>query len=122
MKIFLITGAIFALLSVGFGAFGAHALKEMLDAYSKSIWEKAVLYQIFHALALLIIGILQYQFKEINLSISGWSFIFGIILFSGSLYILALSGIKILGAVTPLGGFAFIIGWGWLVYSLLKIK
>lgn len=118
---FLIWAAIFGFLSVALGAFGAHSLKAVLDDYGRQIWEKAVLYQMFHTAALMATGILQNLFKDINFNISGYAFITGIILFSGSLYILALSNIKLLGAVTPFGGIAFLIGWGFLAYRLLKL-
>jgi uncharacterized membrane protein YgdD (TMEM256/DUF423 family) len=121
MKLMLITGAVFSMLAVALGAFGAHGLKSILDDYGKSIWEKAVLYQMFHALALLITGLIQNNFKEINFAPSGYAFILGILFFSGSLYILALTNIKTFGAITPLGGLAFLFGWGWMIYGFTKI-
>ncbi|HGY54723.1 MAG TPA: DUF423 domain-containing protein [Caldithrix abyssi] len=121
MKFWLISGAAFALLSVALGAFGAHALKNVLDAYSKAIYETAVQYQMFHALALLAVGILQHIFRQLDFSWSGYAFFIGILLFSGSLYILAVSGIRWLGAITPLGGVAFILGWAMLIWKLLKV-
>jgi len=121
MKLFLISGALFALISVALGAFGAHGLKNILDDYGRDIWQKAFLYQMFHALALLLTGILQNIFKEINFSVAGYAFILGILLFSGSLYILALTNIKTLGAITPIGGLAFLLGWGWMIYGFTKI-
>ena len=104
-------GAISGCLVVIMGAFGAHALKEILDDYGKSIYNKAVLYHMFHSIVLLILGLINKIQPEISLSISGWSFLLGIILFSGSLYILAITGIKSLGMITPFGGILFIIGW-----------
>lgn len=120
-KTFLIWAAVFGFLSVALGAFGAHSLKAVLDEYGRQIWEKAVLYQMFHTLALLTTGILQNIFKDVNFNLAGYAFITGVILFSGSLYILALSNIKILGAVTPLGGIAFLTGWGFLAFKLFKL-
>jgi uncharacterized membrane protein YgdD (TMEM256/DUF423 family) len=70
---------------VGLGAFGAHSLKKLLDEYGKSIYEKAVLYQMFHTLALFLIGVLSYLFKETSFFLAGWGFLIGIVLFSGSL-------------------------------------
>ena len=96
------------------------SLKNILDEYSMQIWEKAVFYQVIHALAIIITGILQNVYKEANFKMTSYAFITGIILFSGSLYILALSQIKIFGAVTPLGGISFLMGWGSIVYILLK--
>ena len=112
-------GAISGCLVVIMGAFGAHALKEILDDYGKSIYNKAVLYHMFHSIAILILGLINKIQPEIQLSIAGWSFLLGIILFSGSLYILAITGIKQLGMITPIGGILFIIGW---IVFFLKVK
>ena len=120
-KLWLMSSALFGLLTVALGAFGAHALKETLEAYGKSIYEKAVHYQMFHTLALMGVGLLQKNFEEINFSPAGWAFLAGILLFSGSLYLLAVTQIRWLGAITPIGGTAFIIGWAWLIYSLSKL-
>ena len=120
VKVFFILGAVFSFLFVALGAFGSHALKDVLDAYGKSIWEKAVLYHIIHAIALIIIGFLQSYFKNISFVLSGYLFIFGIILFSGSLYLLAITQIKALGMITPIGGACFLAGWGVLVYNFTK--
>ena len=114
----LMIGAISGCLVVIMGAFGAHALNDILDDYGKSIYNKAVLYHMFHSIALLILGLINKIQPEISLSISGWSFLFGIILFSGSLYILAITGIKSLGIITPIGGVLFIIGW---VFLIIKV-
>lgn len=122
MKLWLISGAVFGLLSVALGAFGAHALKNSLDAYGRDIYEKAVLYQMFHALALLAVGLLQKFYPQLSWQLAGWGFLAGIVLFSGSLYLLAVTGTKWLGAVTPFGGVAFLVGWGWLLYTLSKVS
>ncbi len=122
VKFWLISGAIFGFLSVALGAFGAHSLKNVLDEYSKSVYEKAVLYQMFHALAMLAIGVMQHFSKDTYFSIAGWGFFIGIILFSGSLYLLSTTGIKWLGAITPFGGVAFLFGWFWLVLSIIKAR
>ena len=115
----LMIGAISGCLVVIMGAFGAHALNEVIDDYGKSIYNKAVLYHMFHSIALLILGLINKIQPEIQLSIAGWSFLLGIILFSGSLYILAITGIKQLGMITPIGGILFIIGW---IVFFLKVK
>ena len=115
---FLMIGAISACLVVIMGAFGAHALNDILDDYGKTIYNKAVLYHMFHSIALLILGLINKVQPEIQLFIVGWSFLFGIILFSGSLYILAITGIKSIGMVTPIGGILFIIGWGFLILEV----
>jgi uncharacterized membrane protein YgdD (TMEM256/DUF423 family) len=115
---YLLIGAMSGCLVVIMGAFGAHALNELLDDYGKSIYNKAVLYHMFHSIAILILGLINKIQPEIQLSMAGWSFVFGIILFSGSLYILAITGIKSLGIITPIGGILFIIGW---VFLILKV-
>jgi len=114
--------SILLFLAVGFGAFGAHGLKGRLDDYSMGVYEKAVLYQFFHALGLLIVSILP-RIGAISQSAGTWvcSLLFaGILLFSGSLYVLALSGIKLLGAVTPFGGLAFLAAWFMLAFCLFR--
>ena len=116
---FLVIGAISGFLVVILGAFGAHGLKDILDEYGKSIYEKAVLYHMFHTMAILILGLIEKIQPELQLSLAGWAFIIGIILFSGSLYVLAVTGIKSLGMITPIGGVFFIIGW---VSLFLKVK
>ncbi|MBE9536491.1 MAG: DUF423 domain-containing protein [Proteobacteria bacterium] len=120
VKFWLVSASIFGFLSVALGAFGAHALKDVLSAHGKSIYEKAIHYQMFHTIALFAVGLLQYQFKELSFSPAGWGFFLGILIFSGSLYALSLTGIKWLGAITPIGGTAFIIGWLWMAYTLGK--
>ena len=109
-------------LAVAFGAFGAHGLKGRLDDYSMGVYEKAVLYHFFHALGLLIVSILP-RLGALSQSAGTWVcslLLAGILLFSGSLYILALSGVRALGAVTPLGGLAFLAAWFLLAFRLLR--
>jgi uncharacterized membrane protein YgdD (TMEM256/DUF423 family) len=112
-------GSILALSAVLFGAFGAHALKETLSAHdSIQTWETAVRYQMWHALALMLLSIND---LSNNLpKMTGPCFVIGSLLFSGSLYGLALDGPKWLGPITPLGGLCLMIGWALLVYSSLK--
>ena len=120
-KVFLISGAILSFLFVALGAFGAHSLRNILDSYGQSIWEKAVLYHMIHAIALLIVGFLQSYFKEIDFSWAGYFFIAGIVLFSGSLYLLAVTQVKALGMITPLGGLCFLAGWLFLAFKFFKV-
>ena len=120
VKFWLISAAISGFLSVALGAFGAHSLKNILDEYGKSIYEKAVLYQMFHTMALFAVGVMQHFDKETSFSIAGWGFFAGIILFSGSLYVMAITGTKWLGTMTPFGGMAFLFGWFWLGWALIK--
>lgn len=123
-KIFLAIASIFGGLSVGAGAFASHALKDKLSERALEIFETAARYQMYHALAILLVALLinQTESSQPSLVIAGWAFIIGIVVFSGSLYALSLTDIKVLGAITPLGGLAFIIGWGALAYSSLNFK
>ena len=116
--------SIFGGLSVAAGAFASHALKDKLSEKALEIFETAARYQIYHALALLLVALLinQTEFLQPSLVIAGWAFIIGIVIFSGSLYALSLTDIKVLGAITPLGGLAFIIGWAALAYSSLNFN
>ncbi|CAM4170585.1 DUF423 domain-containing protein [Lederbergia lenta] len=121
MKLFIIFGAINAFLAVGLGAFGAHALEGKLEPKYLEVWKTGVMYQMFHALGLIAIGILSGNVSASSLlTTSGWFMLSGIILFSGSLYVLSTSGIKILGAITPLGGVAFLISWVLLIIFAVK--
>ena len=125
MPFFIIAGAVNAAIAVAFGAFGAHALKEKLSEHYLAIWETAVQYQMFHALALIAVGILMSPslFGSVTqLSWAGYLILVGIIFFSGSLYVLSLSGIGILGAITPIGGVAFIAGWIMLIVAAVKFS
>jgi len=116
------TAAILMGLGVGIGAFGAHGLRGRLDEYSMGIYEKAVIYHFFHALGLLIVSILP-RIGAIPQSAGTWVcslLLAGIILFSGSLYALALTRITTLGAVTPFGGLSFLAAWFLLAFWLLR--
>ncbi len=103
-------GALHAFLAVAAGAFGAHGLQRVLDEYGLRIWQTAANYHATHALALVLLGLFERQLQK-KLPLSHYAFGVGIWLFSGSLYLLALTGAKWLGAVTPLGGSAFLLGW-----------
>jgi len=119
MKWFFL-GSLSAFLSVAFGAFGAHALKEKISPHFLEIFQTGVHYQMFHSLALLFLGLFTIQ-KNIHLNASGWFFFCGIILFSGSLYILSLTGIRSFGMITPFGGVCFLLGWMILIVKVWKI-
>ena len=111
-KKIIITGAILGALSVGLGAFGAHALKDLLVKNGRlETYDLAVKYQFYHTLALLMLAALKEHLNVRFAVWSGWCFLFGTILFSGSLYILSLSGLTLWGAVTPFGGILLISGW-----------
>ena len=123
-QIFLAIASIFGGLAVGAGAFATHALRERLSERSLEIFEVAVRYQMYHALALLLVALLisREQFPQPMLIAAGWTFIIGILIFSGSLYILSLTDVKILGAITPIGGAAFIAGWSALAIAAFSLK
>lgn len=116
----LLSGAAFMALGVLLGAFGAHALKSQLSPEMLQVYKTAVEYQFYHALGLLIIGLIGFQIDSKWLRWSGILLVAGIILFSGSLYALSISGIKILGAITPIGGLSFVAGWVCLAMAILK--
>lgn len=111
-KLFLSLGSLSAMFAVVFGAFGAHALKARLDSSSLAIFETASQYHFYHSLALLAVGVIALSAPQTALlKSSGWLFLAGIIVFSGSLYVLSITGLRWLGAITPLGGLAFIGAW-----------
>lgn len=120
----LIAGITFALLSVAFGAFGAHALKEMLiENGREATFELAVRYQFFHALALILTSVIMlHSDVPRQLRIASSCFTTGIIIFSGSLYVLSLTGMSVLGAITPIGGIAFIAGWLFMLVAAIREK
>jgi uncharacterized membrane protein YgdD (TMEM256/DUF423 family) len=114
-------GAIFLALAVGLGAFGAHGLKDRLDAYSLGIWEKAVFYHFIHALGILLVSMLPRTgtFPINGSSAVCWLLSAGVLIFSGSLYTLALTGARSLGAITPVGGVCLIAAWLLLAYYFI---
>lgn len=115
---FGVLGAIFGALGVGLGAFGAHGLKGRVEDSSIAIWQTAASYQMWHALALIAVAWVISQGTSTAARVSGIAFTLGVLIFSGSLYILVLSGQKWLGAITPLGGLALIVGWVSLALAL----
>ncbi|HEX8905540.1 MAG TPA: DUF423 domain-containing protein [Longimicrobiaceae bacterium] len=104
-------GAIFGFLGVAAGAFGAHALRSRLSADLLAVFETGARYQMYHALALLAVALAAGRAPSRALRAAGWLFTAGIVVFSGSLYALALTGVRVLGAITPLGGLCFLAGW-----------
>ena len=116
-RTFFRIGALSAMLAVAAGAFGAHALRERLAPDLLQVFETAVRYQMYHALALLAVAWASSRSDGVAARVAGWLFVAGTVLFSGSLYLLALSGIRWLGAITPLGGLAWIAGWAILAWS-----
>ena len=106
-------GAVNAALAVAAGAFGAHALRDRLDARALEVFDTGARYHMYHALAMILCGLVAERTP-------GWIFQAGIVLFTGSLYALALSDVKPLGAITPFGGLAFLVGWAWLAVAMLR--
>ncbi len=124
VRIFMIIGSIFAGLGVAGGAFASHALKDRLSDRALDIFETGIKYQMYHSLALLLVALLLTRLENTPSSLlgAGYGFLVGILIFSGSLYALSLTGIKWLGAITPIGGVAFLIGWGSLVITAWNWK
>ena len=121
-KKLLIAGALLGFLFVALGAFGAHGLKTMMSAEQQAWFRTGNLYLGIHAMAILFCGILQHLFPARAFAISGWLFFTGILVFSGTLFLMAVGGPRWLGAVTPIGGTLFLIAWGTMVYGILKSR
>jgi uncharacterized membrane protein YgdD (TMEM256/DUF423 family) len=120
-KFFLITGSVLGLLGVAIGAFGAHALKAMLEAAGRAdTFETGVRYMFYHAIALVLVGILSKEFPGNTINWSGNAFLLGTLIFSGSLFLICFTGINVFGAVAPIGGTLLVIGWALLFWSVLK--
>ena len=120
-NLFLLLSAISGFLSVAFGAFGAHALKASLDEYHLKVFHTGVDYQFYHTFALALVGLLLLRGDQPLLRASGYSFLVGTVIFSGSLYLLALTRVGKWGAVTPIGGLAFLVGWVLLAVAACRI-
>ncbi len=113
-------GAILGFIAVAFGAFGAHALRSRLSPEMVAIWKTANEYHFYHALALVLVGLCARQTKVAGLDIVAGCFIGGVLVFSGSLYLLALTQTRWLGAITPIGGLLFLAGWAWFAWVTLR--
>jgi uncharacterized membrane protein YgdD (TMEM256/DUF423 family) len=119
-RVFLALGSASAFLAVAGGAFGAHALRRRLDENLLAVFETGIRYQMYHALALLVVAWVMDRWGGGLVAASGWLFVVGTVIFSGSLYLLALTGQRMFGAVTPLGGVAFLAGWLVLLIGVLR--
>ena len=119
-RTFLLAGAIAGLIAVAFGAFGAHGLRGRLTPDMLAVFETGVRYHMYHALALLLTAALAPRVPGKAIVAAGWLFVGGIVLFSGSLYVLAVTGVTALGAITPIGGVAFLAGWAALAMAGLS--
>jgi len=117
----LVIGALMAGIGVAVGAFGAHGLRPILSEKMMAVFETGVRYHLVHALAMLLAGLSAHSFRHRAFVRAGWSFLVGILIFSGSLYTLALTDIRTLGMLTPLGGLAFLLGWGFLAGGYWKV-
>jgi uncharacterized membrane protein YgdD (TMEM256/DUF423 family) len=121
MKVFLIIAAINAFLAVALGAFGAHGLEGKIPEKYLETWKTGVTYQMFHTIGLFVIALIADKLSQAGIIVTaGWVMLVGIILFSGSLYVLSLTQIKVLGAITPFGGIAFLAAWLMLAYGVFK--
>jgi uncharacterized membrane protein YgdD (TMEM256/DUF423 family) len=117
---FLLVGALAAFIGVALGAFGAHGLRTRVSSEMLVVFETGVRYHMYHAFAILIVALALGRLDGWLIRAAGWLFTAGIVLFSGSLYALALSGVTVLGAVTPIGGLAFLLGWACLAIAALR--
>jgi uncharacterized membrane protein YgdD (TMEM256/DUF423 family) len=113
-------GALVALVGVALGAFGAHGLRGTLGPADLATFETGVRYQVYHAFALFAVAWASSRWPSAGVTAAGWLFVAGVVVFSGSLYVLVLSGQRWLGAVTPLGGLCFLVGWALLGWSALR--
>ncbi|HXV78272.1 MAG TPA: DUF423 domain-containing protein [Candidatus Binatia bacterium] len=116
-RFFFVAGSLLAFLAVALGAFAAHALKDRLSADMLAIFEVGVRYQMYHALALLAVAWATSRWPESTAGAAGWFFLAGIVVFSGSLYVISLTEMRWLGAITPIGGVAFLLGWLFLAWA-----
>lgn len=119
-RIFFAVGSFLAFLAVGAGAFGAHALRARISPDLLATFEVGVRYHMYHALALLVVAWASTRWPGTLVTVSGWLFILGVVIFSGSLYVLSLTGVRWLGAITPIGGAAFLAGWLCLAWTALS--
>ena len=119
-KRFAVLGCLFSFFSVALGAFASHGLRNLLSSSDLEVFRTGVLYQFFHGLALLWLAVVPAEAKSIWLGRAGIFFVFGTVLFSGSLYFLVLTQIRIIGAITPLGGVCFLLGWGSAVWGVMQ--
>jgi uncharacterized membrane protein YgdD (TMEM256/DUF423 family) len=122
MRLLVTLGALFGGLGVAAGAFGAHALRTQLEPRMLEVFETAVRYQMYHALAVIVAAWLWQQTASVAAQFAGWAFLVGILLFSGSLYAMVFTGVRAFGAVTPLGGAAFILGWVALAVAAARLN
>jgi uncharacterized membrane protein YgdD (TMEM256/DUF423 family) len=119
-RFFFITGSLLAFVAVALGAFAAHGLKTKLSPDMFNVFEVGVRYHMYHALALLAVAWATSHWPDSRAHTAGWAFLFGIVVFSGSLYLLSITGMRWIGAITPIGGVAFLIGWILLAWAVWR--
>lgn len=119
-RFFFAAGSLMAFLGVALGAFAAHSLRARLSPDMLTVFEVGVRYHMYHALGLLAVAWASSRWPQSSAPVAGWAFIFGIVIFSGSLYLLSLTGMRWLGAITPVGGVAFLIGWLLLAWTVWR--
>ncbi len=121
IKLFVILGAINAAVVIALGAFGAHALEQKVTERFLKIYQTGVQYHMYHAMGLIFVGLIAGKLSSLNIiHTAGWFMLVGIVLFSGSLYVLSLTGITKFGMITPIGGLAFIIGWVLVIVAVMR--
>ncbi|MCC6429734.1 MAG: DUF423 domain-containing protein [Gemmatimonadaceae bacterium] len=121
-RLFLMIGALSGAISVAAGAFGAHALREKVEPRLLEVFETAARYQMYHALALIAVGLVAARWSSGLTTSAGWLFVAGPVFFSGSLYAMTFTGVRALGAITPIGGVCFIAGWVCLALAAAKLR
>lgn len=121
-RTFLLIGSLAGFIGVALGAFGAHALRGRLSPESLDVFETGVRYHMYHAFAILIVAVALARFDVSAVRAAGWLFTIGIVIFSGSLYALSLTGIRTFGAVTPIGGLAFLTAWALLAWAAFAAR
>ena len=121
-NLWLVLGGIGAALAVSTGAFGAHILERIVSDDTFITWNKAVRYQMYHSIALILVSLLTSQSPSKTLNLAGWFFLIGILTFSGSLYLIVFTSLEWIGSIAPIGGFAFVFGWIFLAYSGVQKK
>jgi len=121
LKALVLIGALYGFISVALGAFGAHGLEGKISEDALKTWEKAVQYQMFHAISIIVTGLALIKFQSGTLLFAGWAFVIGVLLFSGSLYVYSTTGIRMLAMITPFGGVIFLLGWILFGYAMMKV-
>ncbi|MCA9672740.1 MAG: DUF423 domain-containing protein [Myxococcales bacterium] len=118
----MLAGAVLGFLGVAAGAFGAHALAAKLSPAMKAIWETAARYHLLHAILLVVVAVMRRREATRALAVAHWALLLGVLIFSGTLYLLAVTGVRWLGAITPIGGTALLVGWAAIAVHAFKMR